>query len=123
MDRCLRTCWLNCCEPHDERVLADDEVAAVDELEDQLSPLDSVAVSIREMISRYEVCYHEADREAGRIVRAIGAWRRPRISRVRPAKRRRALENTRRILERQGLSSFLWTIASIIPCSRRNSDR
>jgi hypothetical protein len=69
-------------------------------LEDSISPLDNQTVAIRQLITRFEACYHEADKEAERIVRAIGTWRCPRESKARPPKRKKELQNSRRILSR-----------------------
>jgi len=94
----LRSCWQNCCALDDERCLADPELKAIDAMEDALGPLDESTVAIRALIGRFEVCYHEADAEAERIVKAIGTGRCPVESNERPPQRRRELENTRDIL-------------------------
>lgn len=70
----------------------------IDAMEDSLSPLDKHIAGIRGLITRFEACYHQADKEAERITKAIGAARCPRESKTRPPKRKRELENTRRVL-------------------------
>jgi hypothetical protein len=100
MAKSLRPCWWNCCSPDDRRLLSDRELSAIDAMEDAIAPLDSVTAATRGLITNYEVCYHEADKEAERIVRAIATGRRPRRSHARPAQRKRQLQNTRRILSR-----------------------
>lgn len=87
-----RPCWQNC------GVEADAEMLKIDAMEDSLSPLDEHTASIRWLITRFEACYHRADKEAERIAKAIGAGRCPRESKARPPKRKKELENTRRIL-------------------------
>jgi hypothetical protein len=87
-----RLCWQNC------GVEADAEMLKIDAMEDSLAPLDKHAAGIRWLITRFEACYHQADKEVERIVKAIGAGRCPRESKTRPPKRKRELENTRRIL-------------------------
>jgi hypothetical protein len=87
-----RPCWQNC------GVEADAEMLKIDAMEDSLSPLDEHIASIRWLITRFEACYHQADKEAERIAKAIGAGRCPRESKARPPKRKKELENTRRIL-------------------------
>jgi hypothetical protein len=44
-------------------------------MEDAIAPLDEQTTRIRELITRFESCYHEADKEAERIIRAIGDGR------------------------------------------------
>ncbi len=87
-----RPCWQNC------GVAPDAEMLKIDAMEDAIWPPDEHAVRIRNLITRFEACYHEADREAERIVKAIGAARCPRESHARSPKRKKELENSRRIL-------------------------
>jgi len=87
-----RPCWQNC------GVEADSEMLEIDAMEDSLAPLDEHTAGIRWLITRFEACYHQAHKEAERIVRAIGAGRCPRESKARPPKRKKELGNTRRIL-------------------------
>ncbi len=87
-----RPCWQNC------GVEADAEIRAIDRMEDEISPPDEQTARIRELITRFEACYHEADKETLRIVKAIGAGRCPRESHARPPKRKKELENSRQIL-------------------------
>ena len=87
----MRACWQNCSG-------LDDEVAAIDAMEDAIGPLDEETVRIRGLITLFEACYYEADKEAQFIIGAIGAGRCPARSNERPAQRKRELENARHIL-------------------------
>jgi hypothetical protein len=89
-----RMCWQNC------GVEADDEILYIDKMEDDIAPLDEQAVRIRELITRFESCYHQADKQAELIARAIGAGRCPPESSERPPERKKELENSRLILSR-----------------------
>ena len=90
----LRSCWQNCFLPDDK----DEELAAIDAMEDSLAPLDDEAVGIRWLITRFESCYHEADKEAELIVKAIGSGQPPAESGERPPQRKRQLQNSHDIL-------------------------
>jgi len=87
-----RPCWQNC------GVEADAEIQEIDRMEDSISPLDEHAAKTRWLITRFEACYNQADKEAERIARAIGEGRCPRESKARSPGRKKELENTRRIL-------------------------
>lgn len=87
-----KPCWRNC------GVDADAEILAIDRMEDAIAPLDERTSQIRNLITRFEACYHEADKEALRLVKAIGRGRCPKKSNARPPKRKKELENSRRIL-------------------------
>ena len=76
LDR-LNDCWGNCGALDDETLLGDEEIVAIDELEESLKPLDDFATEIRWLISSFSSCYHEADVEAERIIKAIGSGVRP----------------------------------------------
>ena len=89
-----RPCWQNCAPELDK------EIIAIDKMEDALVPLDKHTTEIRQLISGFEACYHEADKEAERIVKAIGAGRCPKQSNVRPPKRKKELQSSRRVLSR-----------------------
>jgi hypothetical protein len=93
-EQVCRECWLNC------GVQPDAEMLDIDRMEDALAPLDEQAVRIRELISRFESCYHQADRQAEMIAGAIGAGRCPEESSERPAQRKKELQNSRLILSR-----------------------
>jgi len=69
----LRPCWQNCFLPEDEHALKDEELAAIDAMEDSLATLDDNAVRIRELITCFESCYHQADRQAELIIKSIGS--------------------------------------------------
>lgn len=90
-DEAPRACWQNCSG-------LDDEVTAIDAMEDALGALDEETVRIRGLITLFEACYHEADNEAQFIIGAIGAGHCPTRSNERPAQRKRDLENARHIL-------------------------
>jgi len=96
----LRPCWQNCFALDDKRFLEDKELLAIDAMEDSISPLDDQTKAIRQLITRFEACYHEADKEAERIIKAIGTGRCPKESKARPPKRKKELQNARRILSR-----------------------
>ncbi len=98
MAECLRACWGNCGGLDDEELLSDREIATVDAMEDSLGPLDAQTVQIRELITRFEACYHEADIEAQRIAEAIGAGRCPAESGERPPERKKQLQDSHDIL-------------------------
>jgi len=87
-----RSCWSNC------GAEADCEILAIDKMEESITPLDDEATKIRQLISGFELCYHEADKEAEYIVTAIGAERCPPRSDERPPQRKKELENSRQIL-------------------------
>ena len=89
-----RAYWQNC------GVQADAEMLGIDKMEDAIAPLDEQAVRIRGLITRFESCYHQADRQAELIARAIGAGRCPEESKERPPERKKELENSRHILSR-----------------------
>lgn len=90
----FRPCWQNCFLPDDK----DEELAAIDTMEDSLAPLDDETVRTRWLITRFESCYHEADKEAELIVRAIGSGQAPEESGERPPQRKQELQNARDIL-------------------------
>ncbi len=96
----VRSCWWNCYGPDDARAVEDEELAAIDAMEDAIAPLDEQTAAIRQLITRFEVCYHEADREAERIVNAIGTGTIPAESEGRPPERKKELENSHLILSR-----------------------
>ena len=98
MSETLRPCWQNCFIPDDERALEDEDLAAIDTMEDSISPLGDDAVRIRRLITCFESCYHEADRQAELIIKAIGSGRPQAESGDRPPGRKRDLQNCRDIL-------------------------
>ena len=98
MSDTLRPCWQNCFIPDDERALSDEELAEIDSVEDSISPLDDDSVRIRRLITCFESCYHEADRQAEFIIKAIGTGLPPAESGDRPPRRKRDLQNCRDIL-------------------------
>ena len=88
----IRPCWRNC------DTEADCEILDIDKMEDSIAPLDDNTIKIRELITGFELCYHEADKEAEYIAQAIGAGRCPERSNERPPQRKKELENCRHIL-------------------------
>jgi len=98
MAGCLRACWVNCGGLDDEELLSDREIAAIDAMEDSLGSLDVQTSQIRELITRFEACYHEADIEAERIAKAIGAGSCPAESGERPPERKKQLQDSHDIL-------------------------
>ena len=76
----------------------DAEVLDIDKMEDSIAPLDNDTAKIRQLISSLELCYHEADKEAEYIVKAIGAGRCPPRSDERPPQRKKELEDCWQIL-------------------------
>jgi len=98
MSKTLRPYWLNCYGPDDKRFLSDDEHISIDEMEDSITPLDEQTIQIRQVITRFEACYHEADKEAEYIVKSIAAGYCLEQSQERPPERKKELENSRHIL-------------------------
>lgn len=94
----LRPCWMNCCGPDDKSFLDDEEHLAIDAMEDSIAPLDDQTAAVRGIITRFEACYHEADKEAEYIIKSIAAGHCLEQSKERPPERKKELENTRRIL-------------------------
>jgi len=88
----VRPCWRNC------DTEADREILDIDRMEDSIAPLDDETTKIRQLISGFELCYHEADKEAEYIAKAIGAEHCPERSNERPPQRKEELENCRHIL-------------------------
>ncbi len=88
----VRPCWCNC------GTEGDGEILNIDKMEDSVTPVDGETAKIRQLISGFELCYHEADKEAEYIVQAIGAGRCPPRSDERPPQRKKELENSRQIL-------------------------
>ncbi len=100
MNDTLRPCWFNCYSPDDKKFLDDEELLSIDEMEDSLAPLDEPTAALRQVITRFELCYHEADKEAEYIIKSIASGRRLEQSNERPPQRKRQLQNVRDILSR-----------------------
>ena len=94
----IRPCWLNCYGPDDKSFLEDKELIAIDAMEDSIAPLDDKTIAIRQLITRFEACYHEADKEAEYIIKSIAAGDCLEQSKERPPERRKELENAQQIL-------------------------
>ncbi len=62
-----RSWWRNCAAE------ADDEIRAIDRMEDDVAPLEPEVVKTRELISTFELCHHKAERWAVNILEAIGS--------------------------------------------------
>jgi len=62
--------------------------------------LNEETTKIRGLITGMEMCYHEADIEAERIIKAIGSGRYPPESNERPPQRKKELEDCYQILSR-----------------------
>jgi hypothetical protein len=92
MNNPCRACWQNC------GVEADAEMLEIDRMEDAIAPLDDETAKIRPLITGFELCYHEADKEAEYITKAIGDGRCPKRSNERPLQRKKELEHSRQIL-------------------------
>ena len=90
----LRSWWRNCVED------ADEEILAIDKMIEAIEPLDEQTTKIRGLITGMEMCYHEADIEAERIIKAIGCGKYPKESNERPPQRKKELEDCYRILSR-----------------------
>lgn len=106
----LRSCWQNCIAPDDKSFLDDKELVAIEAMEDSISPLDEETVCIRQLITRFEPCYHEADKEAERIIRAIGSGQPPVESNERPPQRKQELQNSHDILS-------VWCEGDFVKCA------
>jgi len=88
----VRSCWRNC------DTEGDCELLNIDKMEDYIAPLDDETAKIRQLITGFELCYHEADKEAEYISKAIGVGQCPERSNERPPQRKKELENCRQIL-------------------------
>jgi hypothetical protein len=89
-----RPWWRNCVEE------ATEEILAIDKMAEAIEPLDEQTTKIRGLITGFESCYHEADIEAERIVKAIGCGQCPKESNERPPQRKKELEDCYKILSR-----------------------
>jgi hypothetical protein len=94
----LRPWWQNCFAPDDRNFLKDKELPAIDAMEDSIAPLDNQIVAIRQLITRFEACYHEADKEAEYIIKSIAAGRCLEQLQERPAERKKELQDCHDIL-------------------------
>jgi len=94
----LSSCWQNCGALEDKSLIEDEEILSIDAMEESIGPLDATTTHIRRLITRFESCYHEADKEAEMIIRSIGSGEVPVESKERPAQRKKELEDCYRIL-------------------------
>lgn len=113
----VRSCWWNCYAPDDKSFLDDEELLAIDAMEDALAPLDGQTAAIRQLITRFELCYRAADEEAERIANAISTGVCAVDSNERSPERQRELENCHRILaqwcEKQNMKDMDINVAGI----------
>jgi len=96
----VRSCWLNCYGPGDKGFLEDLELLAINAMADHIAPLDEQAAAIRGLITRFELCYHEADKEAEYITKSIAAGHCLEQSTARPPQRKKQLQSCFDILSR-----------------------
>jgi len=76
----------------------DAEVLEIDRMEDAIAPLNEQTRQISALITAFSSCYHEADKEAERIIQAIGSGEPPPEEKDRPPERKRELQNSLDIL-------------------------
>ena len=88
----LEECWQAC------GIEVDAEVLEIDRMEDAISPLNEQTKQISALITAFSSCYHETDKEAERIIQAIGSGQPPAEEKERPPQRKRELQNSRDIL-------------------------
>ena len=98
MSNKLRPCWFNCYPPDDKKFLKDEELLSIDKMEDSIAPLNDETKAVRGLITRFELCYHEADKEAEYIIKSIAAGHCLEQSKERPPQRKKELLNARHIL-------------------------
>lgn len=96
----VRSCWLNCYGPGDKGFLEDLELLAINAMADHIAPVDEQATAIRGLITRFELCYHEADKEAEYIIKSIAAGHCLEQSKERPPQRKKQLQNCFDMLSR-----------------------
>jgi len=80
--------WWNNCDVPD----GDEEVAAIDAIEDSIAPLDDETKTIRRLIACLESCHHKAARWAELIIEAIGSGRTTKGEGTRPPGKREPIE-------------------------------
>ncbi len=69
MAQAVRPCWRNCAAE------ADEEILAIDAMDDSLAPLPPDAVRTRGLITAFESCYREVERHIDIIIRSIALSR------------------------------------------------
>jgi hypothetical protein len=69
MTTSCRLWWRNCA------LEADSEILSIDKIEDNIVPISTNVLKIRELISSLELCHHKAERWVGNIIEAIGIGR------------------------------------------------
>ncbi|MEX0320527.1 MAG: hypothetical protein AB3N63_00055 [Puniceicoccaceae bacterium] len=74
--------WWNNCEVDQE---ADEEIAAINQLEERISPISPDVEKIRELIGTLEMCHHKAERWVENIIEAIATGKTEKGMGSRPA--------------------------------------
>ena len=64
----MSTDWWNNCA-----IEADEEIVAIDGMEDKLHPLDKETIQIRKLITSLELCHHKAERWVELILESIAS--------------------------------------------------
>jgi hypothetical protein len=83
----MRDWWRNCDVEQD-----DEEVRAIDAIEDSIAPLDEETKRIRRLITSLESCHHKAARWVELIIEAIGKGRTTKGAGTRPPGKREPIE-------------------------------
>lgn len=101
----LRRWWVNCASE------ADDEILAIDNMEDSIVPLDASTVYIRQLIGCLECCHHKTERHVEIIIAAMGSG-----STMKGQGRRDSDELSPRELEYQALLRILssWQTGAVL---------
>ncbi len=86
MSNKLRSCWENCAAKPDEEILA------IDTMEDSISPLDEQTVKTRGLIKSLELCHHKAGRWVELLIEATGAGSTAKGPGTRPQGQRQSVE-------------------------------
>ena len=86
MTTSCRSWWRNCA------LEADSEIEDIDRIEDDISPITSNVLKIRELISSLELCHHKAERWVCNIIEAIGAGETTKGLGTRPPRRQHPSE-------------------------------
>jgi len=86
-DARLRLWWKNCAREPDEEILA------IDALEDTIEPLDDQTTKIRRLITSLELCHHKAERRVEVIIEAIGSGGTSKGPGTRPPRQRHPIED------------------------------
>ena len=82
----MRSWWENCASEPDEEILA------IDAMEDSVVPLDDKTARIRRLITSLELCHHKAERHVEVIIEAIGSGSASKGPGTRPPGQRQPVE-------------------------------